>query len=149
MRAVIQRVSSAKVEVDNRESGSIKDGLLVLLGVHKDDTDKDLMWMVNKVKHLRVFEDQKGLMNRSVVDTGGSLLVVSQFTLYGDCRKGRRPSWNQAAPPEKAEKMYDDFTAECIRQGLPTQTGTFQAMMEVTLTNDGPVTLLLDSHKQF
>lgn len=149
MRAVIQRVTKAKVEVDNEVTGSISEGLLVLLGVHGDDTEKDTKWMVNKIMHLRIFEDQSGLMNRSLVDTGGSMLVVSQFTLYGDCRKGRRPSWHEAAEPGKAELMYNAFTTECRRQGINTHTGAFQSMMEVTLTNDGPVTLLLDSHKHF
>lgn len=149
MRAVIQRVSNARVEVDSEVTGSINHGLLILLGVHADDTDQDVRKLADKIIHLRIFDDEKGFMNRSLLDMDGQLLVVSQFTLYGDCRKGRRPSWSGAARPDKAEKMYQDFIAECTRLGVTPQTGRFQAMMEVTLTNDGPVTLLLDSHKTF
>jgi D-tyrosyl-tRNA(Tyr) deacylase len=149
MRAVVQRVTQAQVEVDQQISGAIGEGLLILLGVHRHDTDKDLVWMVEKIHHLRIFEDDQGLMNRSLADTGGQLLVVSQFTLYGDCRKGRRPSWNEAAPPELARQLYDRFIACCRQRGIPTQAGVFQAMMQVSLTNSGPVTILLDSHKTF
>ncbi len=149
MRAVLQRVSNARVEVENQETGSIGHGLVVLLGVHGDDTGKDIHWMVEKIIHLRIFEDDAGLMNRSLLDVGGELLVISQFTLYGDCRKGRRPSWSAAAPPEMARQLYQDFIDTCSKQGVVVNTGTFQAMMEVTLTNSGPVTMLLDSQKTF
>lgn len=149
MRAVIQRVSQADVVVDKVQTGSITGGLLILLGVHHKDTDQDLKWMVDKILHLRIFEDDQGLMNRSLIDVNGQLLVVSQFTLVADCRKGRRPSWSQAARPEMAEKLYNNFVERCLDQGVVTKTGTFQAMMDVTLTNQGPVTILLDSHKTF
>jgi len=149
MRAVIQRVSRAEVQVANIPTGTITYGLLVLLGVHCDDTDKDARWMADKVINLRIFEDTDNKMNLSLLDTGGSLLVVSQFTLFGDCRKGRRPSWSQAAPPEIAQTLYRNFVETVRRNGINTETGKFQADMEVNLTNDGPVTLLLDSHKNF
>ncbi|MDD2463120.1 MAG: D-aminoacyl-tRNA deacylase [Desulfobulbus sp.] len=149
MRAVVQRVSRARVEVDQQVTGAITQGLLVLLGVHRNDTEKDLVWMVDKIHHLRIFEDEQGLMNRSLEDIHGQLLVVSQFTLYGDCRKGRRPSWNEAAPPALAKELYDRFIDLCRQRDIPTESGIFQAMMEVSLTNDGPVTILLDSHKNF
>lgn len=149
MRAVVQRVSTAQVEVDQQTTGSIAEGLLVLLGVHRTDTEKDLTWMVEKIQHLRIFEDDQGLMNRSLTDIQGELLVVSQFTLYGDCRKGRRPSWNVAAPPELARSLYDKFIDCCRLRNIPVQAGVFQAMMQVSLTNSGPVTILLDSHKTF
>ncbi len=149
MRAVVQRVSQAQVEVDQQRTGAIAAGLLVLLGIHRTDTEKDLAWMVDKIAHLRIFEDEAGLMNRSLTDICGELLVVSQFTLYGDCRKGRRPSWNEAAPPEQAEQFYDRFIDLCRQRGIHTQSGVFQAMMQVSLTNSGPVTILLDSHKTF
>ena len=149
MRAVVQRVSQARVEVDGQVTGAIAAGLLVLLGVHRNDTDKDLVWMADKIQHLRIFEDEQGLMNRSLKDVHGQLLVVSQFTLYGDCRKGRRPSWNEAAPPEMAKQLYDRFIDVCRERDIPTEAGIFQAMMEVSLINDGPVTLLIDSRKEF
>ncbi len=149
MRAVIQRVKCASVQVDNRIICSIDHGLLVLLGVHAEDTDRDVVWLANKTANLRIFDDPDGKMNLSLLDTGGSLLVVSQFTLYGDCRKGRRPSWSQAGPPELAENLYTAFADAVRRHGISVQTGQFQAMMNVSLTNDGPVTLLLDSHKTF
>lgn len=149
MRAVIQRVSHARVEVDGKITGSIAEGILLLLGIHRDDTEKDLTWMVDKMLHLRIFDDAEGVMNRSLLDVQGELLVVSQFTLHGDCRKGRRPSWNSAASPEKARQLYDQFIETCLKRGIPTRSGVFQAMMEVTLTNSGPVTILLDSHKTF
>ncbi len=149
MRAVIQRVSKAKVEVDCQVTGSIGKGLLVLLGVHADDTEKDGKWMAEKIINLRLFDDDKGLMNLSLQDVHGELLIVSQFTLYGDCRKGRRPSWSTAAPPEQAERLYLNFIRQCRSLGIKPETGVFQAMMDVSLTNDGPVTLLLDSHKTF
>ena len=149
MRAVVQRVSQAQVAVDQQVCGAIRQGLLVLLGVHRNDTDKDLLWMVDKIQHLRIFEDEQGLMNRSLLDIHGQLLVVSQFTLYGDCRKGRRPSWNEAAPPALAKELYERFLELCRQRDIPTEAGVFQAMMDVSLTNDGPVTILLDSHKIF
>lgn len=149
MRAVIQRVSQAQVTVNGTVSGAIGQGLLVLLGVHAADSAKDIQWLAEKIVHLRIFDDEKGVMNHSLHTVGGQLLVVSQFTLYGDCRKGRRPSWSGAAPPHQAERLYDQFIEECTRIGFPPQTGTFQAEMEVRLTNNGPVTLLLDSHKTF
>ncbi len=149
MRAVVQRVGNARVEVDGRITGAIGRGLVVLLGVHRDDTDKDLTWMVDKVHHLRIFDDDRSMMNRSLAEVGGGLLVVSQFTLQGDCRKGRRPSWNEAAPPAQAKLLYDRFLDLCRQRAIDVQAGVFQAMMEVTLTNSGPVTILLDSHKTF
>jgi len=149
MRAVIQRVSRARVEVDTTVTGAIGAGLVVLLSIHRDDTEKDLIWMVEKIQHLRIFDDHQGFMNRSVLETNGELLVVSQFTLHGDCRKGRRPSWTASAPPELAKQLYDHFIAACRQRGIPTQAGVFQAMMEVSLINSGPVTILLDSHKTF
>ena len=149
MRAVVQRVSQAQVTVDNHICGAIRQGLLILLGVHRNDSDKDLLWMVDKIQHLRIFEDEQGLMNRSLIDIHGQLLVVSQFTLYGDCRKGRRPSWNEATPPALAKELYDRFLELCRQRDIATEAGVFQAMMDVSLTNDGPVTILLDSHKIF
>jgi len=149
MRAVVQRVKHAEVTVGNRCSGSIEHGLMVLLSVHRDDTAKDVSWMAEKLVHLRIFEDSDGLMNRSLLSIKGEMLLVSQFTLIGDCRKGRRPSWSSAAPPESARLLYHDVV-EAVRQyGIITATGEFQAMMDVHLTNTGPVTLLLDSHKKF
>ena len=149
MRAVIQRVSRARVEVDTTVTGAIGAGLVVLLSIHRDDTEKDLVWMVEKIQHLRIFDDHQGFMNRSVLETNGELLVVSQFTLHGDCRKGRRPSWTASAPPELAKQLYDHFIAACRQRGIPTQAGVFQAMMEVSLINSGPVTILLDAQKTF
>lgn len=149
MRAVVQRVSRGQVTVDGQVTGAIGAGLVVLLGIHRTDTDRDLTWMVDKIEHLRIFDDDEGVMNRSLAETGGELLVVSQFTLHGDCRKGRRPSWNEAAPPEIARPLYDRFIDYCRQRGIPVQAGVFQAEMEVSLTNSGPVTILLDSHKIF
>ena len=149
MRAVLQRVSRARVEVEGRTVGAIDTGLLVLLGIHREDTLRAVAWMVDKVVHLRIFEDEGGQMNRSVVEVGGALLVVSQFTLHGDCRKGRRPSWHDAAPPESARQLYEAFLTTCRQRDLPVEAGVFQAMMDVRLTNAGPVTMLLDSHKTF
>lgn len=149
MRAVLQRVSQARVEVDNTVVGAIGEGLVVLLGIDRDDTEKDLAWMVEKIPHLRIFDDEQGLMNRSLLDIQGELLIVSQFTLHGDCRKGRRPSWTAAAPPEKARQLYDHFIEACRLRKIPTEAGVFQAMMALSLTNSGPVTILLDSHKTF
>lgn len=149
MRAVIQRVTSARVTVDGRETGVIGPGLLVLLGVHSDDEHRDVSWLAGKIVNLRIFEDSEGKMNRSLLDTGGAMLIVSQFTLLGDCRKGRRPSWSSAAPPETANTLYRDFIAAVDDFGISTESGEFQAMMEVSLVNSGPVTMLLDSHKNF
>lgn len=147
MRAVIQRVSQAKVEVDGVVSGAIESGLLVLLGVTKADTASEAEILADKVANLRIFADQAGKMNRSVLETGGSLLVVSQFTLYGDCRKGRRPSFDQAAWAEQARALYEEFVAIARRTGLRVETGIFQAHMMVSLVNDGPVTLIIDVEK--
>ena len=149
MRAVIQRVSKAQVEVEQQVTGAIGTGLVVLLGIHRSDTDRDLVWMVDKVQHLRIFDDADGVMNRSLADVGGQLLVVSQFTLHGDCRKGRRPSWKDAAPPEQARPLYERFIVLCQERGIPVQSGIFQAEMHLSLTNSGPVTILLDSYKTF
>ncbi|MEJ2690826.1 MAG: D-aminoacyl-tRNA deacylase [Deltaproteobacteria bacterium] len=147
MRAVIQRVRQASVKVADRETGSIGRGLLVLLGVKEGDSEKDMAYLAEKTMHLRIFEDEKEVMNRSVLDLGAEVLVVSQFTLYGDCRKGRRPSYSKAATPQTANHFYQCFV-EAIRQtGLRVATGEFQAMMQVELINDGPVTILLDSEK--
>lgn len=149
MRAVIQRVSNARVEVEQQVTGAIGIGLVVLLGIHRNDTDRDLAWMADKVQHLRIFDDADGVMNLSLADVGGQLLVVSQFTLHGDCRKGRRPSWNDAAPPEQARPLYDRFIVLCQERDIPVQSGIFQAEMQLSLTNSGPVTILLDSHRTF
>ncbi len=149
MRAVIQRVSSASVTAHSEVTGTIEAGLLVLLGIHKDDGDQAIKWMVDKIINLRIFEDEKGKMNRSLIDTSGAMLVVSQFTLYGDCRKGRRPGYSSAAPPEKAKNLYEQFIAAVKQKQIITASGRFQTHMNVELVNDGPVTLLLDSSKLF
>jgi D-aminoacyl-tRNA deacylase len=149
MRAVVQRVSSSDVTVDNAITGSIHKGLTILLGVEENDESKDLSYMVDKIPNLRIFEDSAGKMNLSVQDIGGALLVISQFTLYGDCRKGRRPGFTQAARPEKAESLYREFIEQCRALGLKVETGVFQADMQVRIQNDGPVTILLDSKKTF
>jgi D-tyrosyl-tRNA(Tyr) deacylase len=145
MRAVLQRVSSARVVVDGRTTGSIRHGLLVLLGVSRTDTAADAGYLLQKTLGLRIFPDDGGQMNRNVEEAGGALLIVSQFTLYADCRKGRRPSFDRAAPPEQAEILYDYFVQTARRSAVPVQTGVFQAMMEVELVNTGPVTIILDS----
>ena len=145
MRAVIQRVSRASVTVSEEVVGEIDTGLLVLLGVEEGDTQDDVVWMANKVVGLRVFEDAEGKMNLDVGEVGGSVLVVSQFTLLGDCRKGRRPSFVAAAGPEQANALYRSFVAEVTGQGLQVQEGRFQQQMDVELVNDGPVTLQIDS----
>jgi D-aminoacyl-tRNA deacylase len=145
MRLVIQRVSSARVTVSHSTVGEIGTGLLVLMGVSRNDTAEDAKYLVEKVLGLRIFPDEEGKMNRNVAEADGSLLVVSQFTLYGDCRKGRRPSFDQAGPPDLAQDVYNYFV-ECARQGpVRVETGVFQAMMQVELVNSGPVTLIIDS----
>ena len=135
--------------VDEQIVGQIEKGFVVLLGITGSDTEADVNFLANKIIGLRVFEDADEKMNCSIVDVGGSLLVISQFTLFGDCRTGRRPSFNEAARPEKAKPLYESFVSELRAQGVPTETGTFQAHMDVALVNDGPVTLLLDSQKLF
>jgi len=149
MRAVVQRVSSSKVTVDGELTGEINKGLLVLLGVTHDDTSKDVDYIIDKVLNLRIFEDENEKMNLSLKDVEGELLVVSQFTLYGDCRKGRRPSFSNAARPEVATKLYEEFIDKARKEGIVTQTGMFGAHMMVDLTNDGPVTILLESNRDF
>ncbi len=145
MKAVIQRVSRAKVTVDGRISGQIGTGLLLLLGVSKQDREPDALYLLDKIVNLRIFPDEAGRMNRSLTDAGGALLVVSQFTLYGDCRKGRRPGFDLAAPAGQARSLYEYFVSAARQRGLSVETGVFQAHMDVELTNDGPVTFLLES----
>lgn len=149
MRAVLQRVARAQVEVDGQTVGAIGRGLLVLLGVEQGDEAQDAELLAKKSAELRLFEDDAGKMNRSVEDIGGEVLVVSQFTLAADCRKGRRPGFSGAAPPEVANELYEHYVALLRQRGLTVATGQFQAMMQVSLTNDGPVTFLLDSNKVF
>ncbi|HEY0322980.1 MAG TPA: D-aminoacyl-tRNA deacylase [Pyrinomonadaceae bacterium] len=149
MRAVLQRVTRAFVRVEGETVGEIERGLVVLLGIAQDDTEQDATYLVEKVINLRVFEDDEGRMNLSVLETGGALLVVSQFTLYGDVRRGRRPSWIEAAEPKLAEPLYEFFVREARRSIPHVATGSFRRMMEVELVNDGPVTILLDSRKLF
>lgn len=149
MRAVVQRVTTAKVTVADRITGEIGAGLLVLLGVEQGDGLPDLQYITAKIRDLRIFADQEGKMNRSVLDLQGSVLVVSQFTLAGDARNGRRPSFASAAPPPIARALYEDVVRELKASGLHVETGEFQAMMQVSLVNDGPVTILLDSKKTF
>ncbi len=145
MRAVVQRVKSARVCVDGRVSGKIGKGLLVLLGVGKGDGENDVSFLASKIPELRIFEDDSGKFNLSLKEISGEILVVSQFTLFGDCRKGRRPSFTEAEEPTVANSLYEFFILKLREQGIPVQTGEFQAKMEVHLINDGPVTLLLDS----
>ena len=149
MRAVVQRVSAASVAVDGRTVGEIGPGLLVLLGVSASDATADADYLAEKIAGLRIFEDDDGRMNLSVNDMGGAVLAVSQFTLYGDVRRGRRPSFDAAARPERARELYEYFVAQIQRRGLHCETGQFQAMMSVSLVNQGPVTILLDSSKSF
>ena len=145
MRLVIQRVKEARVTVNHVAAGSIETGLLVFLGVSRTDTIEDADYLTGKLLGLRIFPDEDGKMNRNVQEAGGSLLIVSQFTLYGDCRKGRRPSFDQAAPPDQAQDLYNYFVESAKRGPVPVETGVFQAMMQVHIVNDGPVTILIDS----
>jgi len=145
MRAVVQRVSQSTVTVAGETVGAIGPGLMVLLGVAQEDSVREADWLAAKITHLRIFEDQGGKLNRSLLDCGGEMLVVSQFTLYGDCRKGRRPSFVQAAAPEKGEALYTRFVDQVRRMGVTVATGRFRSMMEVALVNHGPVTLILET----
>ena len=149
MRAVVQRVSKACVRVDSEIVGEIRGGLLVFLGVGREDTEKDVDFLADKTTNLRIFPDEAQKMNLSLLDADGAMLVVSQFTLHGDCRKGRRPAFIAAAPPEQAESLYERFVARVENLGVRVAAGRFGAMMEVELVNDGPVTLLLDSKGAF
>ncbi|HKD01790.1 MAG TPA: D-aminoacyl-tRNA deacylase [Terriglobales bacterium] len=149
MRAVIQRVTRAQVSVNGELTGKIADGLLVLLGVARADTEADAQHLAEKIVGLRIFEDENGKMNLAVADAGGAILVVSQFTLYGDVRRGKRPSFDAAAPPARARELYEYFVARIRAAGLKCETGRFQEMMQVELVNQGPVTILLDSAKAF
>jgi D-aminoacyl-tRNA deacylase len=149
MRAVVQRVSRAKVTVAGEIAGEIGRGLLVLLGVGREDSEANADYLAEKIVGLRIFEDDGGKMNRSVLEVGGAVLVVSQFTLYGDARKGKRPSFDDAAPPQRARELYEYFVEKICRAGLRCETGRFQEMMAVELVNEGPVTILLDSAKGF
>lgn len=145
MRLVIQRVREARVTVNDGVTGSIRTGLLVFLGVSRTDTVEDADYLTGKLLGLRIFPDEEGKMNRNVQEADGSLLIVSQFTLYGDCRKGRRPSFDQAAPPDQAQDLYNYFVESAKRGPVPVETGVFQAIMQVHIVNDGPVTILIDS----
>ena len=149
MRSVIQRVSRAKVIVNGEITGEIGKGILVLLGVSSEDSETEALYLLEKILNLRIFEDENDKMNLSLLDISGELLIVSQFTLYGDARKGRRPSFIKAAAPEKAKQLYEFFVEEARKQIAKVETGRFQAMMDVELVNDGPVTILLDSDKLF
>jgi D-tyrosyl-tRNA(Tyr) deacylase len=149
MRAVVQRVSHGRVVIDGRVNGEIGAGVVVLLGVGKEDTTEAAAHLAEKIVHLRIFEDEQGKMNRSLLETGGAALVVSQFTLYGDTKRGRRPGFDRAAPPEMANQLYETFIGELRGRGVKVETGVFQAMMTVELANEGPVTILLDSEKTF
>ncbi len=145
MRAVVQRVNQSRVTVDGKTTGQIGPGLLAFLGVDTEDKTKDADYLADKIVHLRIFEDDNQKMNRSLLDTGGQMLVVSQFTLLGDCRKGRRPSFVRAAPPDLAKKLYLHFVSQVREKGVTAATGKFRTLMEVSLVNDGPVTLILES----
>jgi D-tyrosyl-tRNA(Tyr) deacylase len=149
MRAVVQRVKHSKVTVNKEVVGSIDQGLMVLLGVGQEDNQSDIDYLSEKILNLRIFEDENGKMNLSLLDIKGQLLIVSQFTLFGDCRRGRRPGFDKAARPELAKELYERFVEKCRESGIVTETGIFQADMLVDISNDGPVTLLLDSKKEF
>ncbi len=149
MRAVVQRVFSSKCEVGSMVTGSIEKGLLVFLGIGRNDTYEDIDYIVDKVINLRIFEDEKGKMNLSIKDAGGSILLISQFTLFGDVRRGRRPSFDEAMPPDEAEKLYYEAVNRFKKSGVNIETGRFREMMKIYLVNDGPVTILLDSKKLF
>ena len=149
MRAIIQRVKHASVDVNGIKTGTISKGIVTFLGIHRSDDRQKITWMADKIINLRIFPDPDGKMNISLADINAEMLIVSQFTLYGDCRKGRRPGYSGAAPPEIAEPIYNRFVDEVRNKGIKAATGRFQAMMDVTLVNDGPVTLLLDSEKKF
>ena len=149
MRAVLQRVNKSRVVVGNKTEGEIDKGILIFLGIGKEDTEDDIYYLADKIIGLRIFEDENGKMNLSIKSINGSLLVVSQFTLFGDCRKGKRPSFDKAAKPEEAKKLYNIFIDYLKKTQLNVQTGKFQAMMDVEIVNDGPVTLMLDSKKEF
>jgi D-tyrosyl-tRNA(Tyr) deacylase len=149
VRAVVQRVEKACVTVDGEKTGRIDAGLVVYLGVGRGDSSADCAYLAEKIAGLRIFEDEKGLMNLSVKETGGGVLCISQFTLYGDCRKGRRPSFTSAAPPEEAASLFEEFCAQLRQRAIPVATGRFGAMMRIEQVNDGPVTILLDSRKSF
>ena len=149
MRAVVQRVSQARVDVDGKSVGEIEHGLLVYLGVATEDGSRDAEYVAGKIAHLRVFDDEEGIMNRSLLDAGGDALVVSQFTLYGDTRKGRRPSYNRAAPPETAQALYEAVVDRIRQKGITVATGRYRTEMAVTATVAGPVTILIDSQKEF
>lgn len=149
MRAVVQRVKEARVHIHGEMVGAIGRGLLVFIGVGRDDSEADVDYLLEKILHLRIFPDREEKFNRSLMEVGGSLLVVSQFTLWGDCRKGRRPSFSASAPPEQALPLYESFIEKAKRKGIDTASGRFGELMEVHSVNDGPVTLLLDSKKNF
>ena len=149
MRCVVQRVTTSSVSVGGKTVGSIGPGLMVLIGIASEDTEADLKYMAEKVPNLRIFDDEAGVMNRSILDAGGSILAVSQFTLYGDARGGRRPSYFRAAKPDKADDLYEQLVARWREKGIHVETGIFRTDMQVSLVNDGPVTILLDSEKNF
>lgn len=149
MRAIVQRVKRGRVTVNDHEVGLINKGLVILLGVGKEDDLSHTQYLVEKITNLRIFEDDSGKMNLSLLDIKGEALVVSQFTIYGDCRKGRRPSFSEAAPPEKAEELYETFSRLMQEKGIKVEQGQFQVMMVVEIINDGPVTFMLDSNKKF
>ncbi len=149
MRAVVQRVTRASVNVDGTTTGEIGNGLVVLLGISREDAESDADYLADKIRSLRIFDDKEGRMNLSVSDVGGGILIVSQFTLYGDVRRGLRPSWSDAAPPEVAEPLYDHFVSKTKERLREVATGSFRKTMQLELVNDGPVTILLDSRKQF